>query len=55
VLEQKEPPSFSPRLVNQAGVEGVQWLKECVWALQQLHPDLDKYSIYHLAGAQASN
>ncbi len=54
VLKQPEPPSFSPSLVNMAGVKETNWLKEWLAIyLQELHPDLNKYNIYQLAGAKA--
>jgi len=53
VLKQPQPPSFSPSLVNMAGVKETNWLQEWLAIYSQLHPDLAKYNIYQLAGAKA--
>ena len=51
VLEQEQAPSFSPTLVNQEGVKDTKWFGNWLEIYRHLHPDLDAYSIYHLAGA----
>lgn len=51
VVNNKQAPSFSPALVNQVGVKDTDWFKDWLKIYKDLHPDLDPYSIYHLAGA----
>ncbi|MFH1601665.1 MAG: DUF2779 domain-containing protein [Candidatus Shapirobacteria bacterium] len=49
VLAVKEMPDISPRLVNQAGVTGVQWFAEWLEVYKSLKSNLDPYSIYFLS------